>query len=706
VTGKDRLSLAAVAAALAAGFALTPLTNDRTYLLLALVLMLASAAVGAVARRFTDSELAVRILQLLPAGLLLWLVPQTREPIELAFETVEFVQDSVTPMQFNVGFAVFSVLLLWALYLLVESMAVGLAAPAWTFPALVTPYLITAFVGYLEADAWMFVLPAAGYALLLATNTRNGIGVDTEADHEPSGPERAAAETWRSGVVRAALAATVAALAGTLLIGFAIPERYRDWVGPSGPGAVQLGDPSLDLIRNLSSSSDKPVISYTSTSEDGENLRLAALPVLDENGFHLTATDLVGLPLRPNIDDDLVTETVRTEVKVGEFASEYLPVPWLPLSVQVAGEWRYDPRTLAVVAIGDGRRTASRNLTYTATSARLPTLDDLAKAGREAGTVGDNGTTLSVPGQIDDEVRSLATTITNGLDSAAERALAIRDYLRSGEFTYSTTTAPGTTMETLNDFLVGRRIGYCEQFAGGMAVLARMSGIPSRVVIGFLPGKKVGEDWQVSPRNMHAWTELYLEGIGWVEVDATPPGAVGNTASPSASPSATPTPTTASPTAATASPTPTAAPAAGSGTALPLALLGWTALVLAGGAALVLGPRLARQLLRARRLGAGILPFETAWEELAALARDRRVDWPTGSSRAVAAALAPELDQPARTEFERLALELERARYSTQDVPTTGLDQRVQVIEQAMKKRWAEPTAWIDRWWPRSMWPR
>ena len=115
--------------------------------------------------------------------------------------------------------------------------------------------------------------------------------------------------------------------------------------------------------------------------------------------------------------------------------------------------------------------------------------------------------------------------------------------------------------------------------------------------------------------------------------------------------------------------------------------------VLAGGAALVLGPRLARQLLRARRLGAGILPFETAWEELAALARDRRVDWPTGSSRAVAAALAPEL-------------ELERARYSTQDVPTTGLDQRVQVIEQAMKKRWAEPTAWIDRWWPRSMWPR
>ncbi len=705
MTGKDRISLAAVAAMLSAGLALTPLTTDRTYLMLALVLMLTSAGVGAAVRRLTESELTVRITQLLPAGLLLWLVPATREPIELIEETVGFVQESVAPMEFHIGFAVFCVLLLWLLYLVVESMAAGLGTPAWTFPALFTPYLITALVAYLEAPPWLFLLPAAGYALLLATDTRNRAEPDS-GDHVPTGPERMAAESWRSGVARAALAASVAALVGTLIAGLAIPERYRDWSGPSGPGAVQLGDPSLDLIRNLNSTSDKPVITYRTSSETGEYLRLAALPVLDNTGFHLSATELVGLPLRNNIAEDLYSDRSRTEIEVGEFASEYLPVPWAPLNVAVAGEWRYDPRTLAVVAGGDDRRTASRKTSYSVVSARMFSLDQLLPQLTEAGAVGDDGISLNVPEGISPDVVELTQTLFEGTTTAGERAIAIRDHLRSGEYTYSTVTAPGTTMDTLNDFLVGRRIGYCEQFAGAMAVLSRMAGIPSRVVIGFLPGTRDGQRWQVSPRNMHAWAELYFgDDIGWIAVDATPPGAVAGNGTPSASPSARPTPTTASPSAASASPSATAAPTAPGGFGLPPAWLGWTALGLAVVALAGFGPGVARRTLRSRRLRDSGLPFESAWEELAALAKDRNIPWPDGSSRAVAVDLAPELAGPARVDFERLALDLQRSRYSAEPVPVAELTARVERIEAAMKKRWAEPTAWLDRWWPRSLRP-
>ena len=66
-------------------------------------------------------------------------------------------------------------------------------------------------------------------------------------------------------------------------------------------------------------------------------------------------------------------ETVRTTVEVGNFGAEYLPMPWFPVTAEVSGDnWRYDPKTLAVVAVGTGRATATRGLTYETTSVRMP----------------------------------------------------------------------------------------------------------------------------------------------------------------------------------------------------------------------------------------------------------------------------------------------------------------------------------------------
>jgi Transglutaminase-like superfamily len=71
------------------------------------------------------------------------------------------------------------------------------------------------------------------------------------------------------------------------------------------------------------------------------------------------------------------------------------------------------------------------------------------------------------------------------------------------------------------------RIGYCEQFAAAMAVMARTLDIPSRVVWGFTPGdveeQANGDDIiVVRRRNAHAWVEIWVEQVGWMPFDPTP----------------------------------------------------------------------------------------------------------------------------------------------------------------------------------------
>ena len=80
----------------------------------------------------------------------------------------------------------------------------------------------------------------------------------------------------------------------------------------------------------------------------------------------------------------------------------------------------------------------------------------------------------------------------------------------------------------LIQFLTKTKEGYCQQFAFGMAVLARLAGIPARVVVGYTQGSFIGNDnWQVKTSDAHAWPELYFPGDGWLRFEPTPPNAAG-----------------------------------------------------------------------------------------------------------------------------------------------------------------------------------
>jgi protein-glutamine gamma-glutamyltransferase len=79
----------------------------------------------------------------------------------------------------------------------------------------------------------------------------------------------------------------------------------------------------------------------------------------------------------------------------------------------------------------------------------------------------------------------------------------------------------------LESFLFTDKYGYCQQFAGSMALLLRMGGIPARVAAGFTTGSydSVSHQYVVGDIDAHAWVEAWFPHYGWVRFDPTPAAA-------------------------------------------------------------------------------------------------------------------------------------------------------------------------------------
>ena len=73
------------------------------------------------------------------------------------------------------------------------------------------------------------------------------------------------------------------------------------------------------------------------------------------------------------------------------------------------------------------------------------------------------------------------------------------------------------------DFFFNSKEGYCEYFAGTFVLLARLGGIPSRIVSGYLGGdlNNIGDFYLFRQKDAHAWAEVWFEKEGWVRVDPT-----------------------------------------------------------------------------------------------------------------------------------------------------------------------------------------
>ena len=129
---------------------------------------------------------------------------------------------------------------------------------------------------------------------------------------------------------------------------------------------------------------------------------------------------------------------------------------------------------------------------------------------------------LALPAQVPYRVYELAVSLTEHATNDYDKMLALEEYLRC--FAYTTTPEKLPKDRDVTDyFLFDSQEGYCTYFATALAVLGRCVGIPTRYVQGYCTTSTESySGWTLRSNNAHAWTEAYIDGLGWIPLDATP----------------------------------------------------------------------------------------------------------------------------------------------------------------------------------------
>jgi transglutaminase-like putative cysteine protease len=110
-------------------------------------------------------------------------------------------------------------------------------------------------------------------------------------------------------------------------------------------------------------------------------------------------------------------------------------------------------------------------------------------------------------------------------ESASKQEFINRVMIRYRKQEYYYTLRPkrlGNT-NTIDEFLINNKKGFCAHYAGSFVFLMRAVGIPARVVTGYQGGawNEKGKFLSIRQYDAHAWTEVWLENRGWIRFDPT-----------------------------------------------------------------------------------------------------------------------------------------------------------------------------------------
>ena len=135
----------------------------------------------------------------------------------------------------------------------------------------------------------------------------------------------------------------------------------------------------------------------------------------------------------------------------------------------------------------------------------------------------DLSNTLIVESKKNERTLKAIQPIKNLQGSDLEKARLLLQFFRDQNLSY-TLKPEGIDLENFTDsFLFEAKNGYCIHFASAFGESARMLGIPSRVVTGFMAEKQdmINNYLIVKQSDAHAWVELYIKKDGWVRFEPT-----------------------------------------------------------------------------------------------------------------------------------------------------------------------------------------
>ncbi|MEV7327272.1 transglutaminaseTgpA domain-containing protein [Micromonospora sp. NPDC093244] len=278
--------------------------------------------------------------------------------------------------------------------------------------------------------------------------------------------------------------------------------------------------PEQKLLDVSTVPSDEPAGDAGPAADGGDSprIRLAVLSDYDGVTWRVGATYRNAgriLPATTPASDNTV-QTVRQQITVADLSGRLLPAVATPREVSGA-RVAYDPATGTLIR----PEGLAPGLRYTVTSVReRPDTNLLTTANVPAGD--EVARVLRVADGVPDTLRRLATQLAEDNGAPYARALAIEQFL--AEHYRVVADAPsGHAYPNLGFFLFGPRNaggqeGTSEQFAAAFAVLGRLSGLPTRVVVGF----RSGGQGTVRAGDAYAWPEVLFDGLGWVPFDPLP----------------------------------------------------------------------------------------------------------------------------------------------------------------------------------------
>jgi protein-glutamine gamma-glutamyltransferase len=118
-----------------------------------------------------------------------------------------------------------------------------------------------------------------------------------------------------------------------------------------------------------------------------------------------------------------------------------------------------------------------------------------------------------------------ARRVVGDVASPYAAALTLETWFRGrGGFTYDESPPFSGQLPALVSFVLEHKRGYCQHYAGAMATMLRLLGIPARVAAGFTSGtyNENAREWTVTDHNAHTWVEVFFPGFGWIPFDPTP----------------------------------------------------------------------------------------------------------------------------------------------------------------------------------------
>ena len=345
----------------------------------------------------------------------------------------------------------------------------------------------------------------------------------------------------------------IVVLAGGLAVGaclmvpqnrLILRDRYEPPLSP-----YDYTSPLSGLRAYVKDHKDDTVLTVRNLPE-GATVRLAVMDRFDGNVWNLSDSSAAsGSSNYRRVGTTIANDTQGDRFTATFTVGEGLADAWLPMS-GAASSVTFDG-TDEAANDGDGRNAfyyntdtdsaiypsgTTKGLTYTETGVipKHPSDKqiDAAKAAQ-----------VSQPEIIDspDSAGRLATALAGGQTKggAAARKLA-QELKESGWFSHGLSgdypSLPGHGNYRIDKLLGGKEmVGDSEQYASAMALMARSLGLPSRVVLGFVPKNKDGAisasrtekrgDQTVTEftgNDIEAWVEIKLDGYGWVAFYPTP----------------------------------------------------------------------------------------------------------------------------------------------------------------------------------------